>query len=231
MDYDDGPLKISSMKPADLKHLIQRGEGLYLEFKKRTPTPEKIAREMAALANTRGGKILVGVSDDGKITGITSFFEEEYLLTKAAEQICRPPLVITMELVQTPDGDVLLVEVPEATDKPVWIPTETSRLVYVRQGEESVLASEERTELLKHETGQEDHVTFEYGDNERQLFRFLHEYGEITVDRYAQLIHATTWRSSRILINLVRAGILELSNRDNVDYFVFSVDTNGTTHS
>lgn len=231
MDYSDGPLKISSMKPADLKHLIQRGEGRYLEFKKRTPSPEKIAREMAALANTRGGKVLVGVTDDGKITGIESFFEEEYLLSKAAEQICRPPLEISMELVQTPEGDVLLVEVPEAPEKPIWIPSENARLIYVREGEESVLASEERAELLRYEGDQEDHVTFEYGDDERQLFRFLHEYGEITVDRYAKLIHGTTWRSSRILVNLVRAGILKLSNRDNVDYFVFSVDSRGTTDS
>lgn len=224
MKYQDSPITVSSMTPRDLKHLIQMGEGTYLEFKKRTPDAKKIAREMAAFANTAGGTILVGVADDGVVTGVQAYFEEEYLLEKAAYQVCVPPLKISIELVHAIEGDVMVVRVPEAEMKPVYLKGKKRRQVFVRRDDESTLASEEMVDILKNETTEEG-VTFEYGDNEQKLFRFLNEYGEITVQKYAHLINVTTWRSSRILVNLVNAGILNLSNRDNVDYFTFSQRT------
>lgn len=56
------------MKAADLKILIQEGEGTTLEFKENLSA--SLAREMVAMANTIGGKILLGVRDDGFVTTI-----------------------------------------------------------------------------------------------------------------------------------------------------------------
>ncbi len=220
--YDSfDPIKVSSMNHKDLKNLIQMGEGTYLEFKKRTPTAAKIAREMAAFANGDGGTLLVGVSDSGEITGVEAFFEEEFLLQKAARELCDPVIELVIELVHTPEGDVMVIRVPESEIKPVYIRGKRGRLVFVRSRDESVLASEERVDILRNETSGEG-VTFEYGDNEQKLFRYLNEYGEITVQKYSHLINVTTWRSSRILVNLVSAGILHLSRREQIDYFTFS---------
>ncbi len=221
MNYSDGPITISSMRPRDLKNLIQTGESNYLEFKKTTPSARKIAREIAAFSNSDGGTILIGVNDDKSIHGIQAYFEEEYLLLKAAHDICKPAVDITIELIHCEDADVMAIRVPEAEIKPVYIAGKKKRLVFVRRNDESVLASDEMIEILKNETKGEG-VTFEYGDRERKLFRFLNEYGEITVDRYAHLVNVTTFRSSKILVNLVSAGILSLSYRDNVEYFTFS---------
>lgn len=54
----------------DLKQLVARGEGESLEFKRKAATPDKIVREMIAFANAGGGHLLVGISDDGEITGL-----------------------------------------------------------------------------------------------------------------------------------------------------------------
>lgn len=221
MNYTDGPIIISTMHPKDLKNLIQTGESRYLEFKKTTPSADKIAREIAAFSNTDGGTILIGVNDDKSIHGIQAYFEEEYLLQKAALEICRPAVTIAIELIHYSDLDVMVVTVPEAESKPVYIPGKNERLVFVRHNDESIIASDERIAVLKNESKGEG-VTFEYGDRERKLFRFLNEYGEITVERYSHLINVTTYRSSRILVNLVSAGVLSLSYRDNVEYFTFS---------
>jgi predicted HTH transcriptional regulator len=97
----NGEIVISDMSPADLRNLIQTGEGTYLEFKKTTPSPEKIAREIAAFANTKGGTILVGVDDYKNITGIRAYYEEEYLLQKAAHECCVPAVPIRIELVHS----------------------------------------------------------------------------------------------------------------------------------
>lgn len=219
-----GEIVISDMNLSDLRHLIKRGEGTYLEFKKRTPTPEKIAREIAAFANTKGGTILIGVDDYKNIIGISAYFEEEYLLYKAAYDICVPAVPIRIELVHAGSADVMVVQVEEAEKKPIYNKSKKKRLVFVREKDESILASDEMTEVLKTKYS-DDGVTFEYGEREQMLFRYLNEYNDITVLKYSQLINVTTFRASRILVNLVSAGVLKLFRKSETDYFEFS---NGT---
>jgi predicted HTH transcriptional regulator len=113
------------------------------------------------------------------------------------------------------------VKVPEMPSKPVYVKGETKRRVYVRRGDESVLASDELTEVLKQKHA-EAGVTFEYGENEQMLFRYLNEYGEITVQKYADLINQTTYRAGKILVTLVSAGILTLFTKGPTDYYAFS---------
>lgn len=221
MYFTDGEIIISSMKPQDLKNLIQTGENQYLEFKKTTPSPAKIARELSAFTNSGGGTLLIGVDDDKTITGIRAFFEEEYLLRKAAEDLCVPAVNIKIELVHLIDKDVMVVTVPEAENKPVYVKNKVKRRIYIRRSDESVLASDERVEILKHQSSGEG-VTFQYGEHEQQLFRYLNEYGEITVLAFANLINQTTYQASKILIKLASAGVLSLFTRNEVDYYTFS---------
>ena len=53
----------------NLKHLVRHGEGQRLEFKMKVKFPEKIVKELVAFANSDGGHLFIGVSDDGKIEG------------------------------------------------------------------------------------------------------------------------------------------------------------------
>jgi hypothetical protein len=220
----NGEIVISDMSPADLRNLIQTGEGTYLEFKKTTPSPEKIAREIAAFANTRGGTILIGVDDYKNVTGISAYFEEEFLLQKAAHECCVPSVPIQIELVHSGQLDVMVVKVPEASKKPVYNKSRKKRLVFIRERDESILASDEMAEILKKKYSGEG-VTFEYGQKEQMLFRYLNEYGEITVLKFSQLVNVTTYRASKILINLVSAGVLKLFRRSETDYYTFSNST------
>ena len=216
-----GEVKISKLTKADLKILISTGESLFLEFKHKVASPEKIAREMCAFANSKGGKILIGVSDNGEMLGIKSFLEEEFWLNKAANEVCTPEIDFTMELLHLGPKDIMIVDVPEAENKPVYVKTKNKRTVFVRHIDESVTASENKIEILKNESSDEE-FTFEYGEREQLLFRFLNEYGEITVERFSILINVTTYRASKILVNLTSAGILNLFERDNVEYYTFT---------
>lgn len=220
----NGEIRISQMSAADLRNLIQRGEGSFLEFKKTIPSPEKIAREIAAFANTKGGTILVGVDDHHNVTGVDGFFEEEYLLMEASQKQCVPAVPLEIELVHTGPLDVMVVRVAESETKPVYVKNRKKRQVFVRINDESVLASDEQTEVMKNRSSSEG-VTFEYGKNEQMLFRYLNEYGEITVSKFAQLINVTSYRASKILVNLVSAGILRLFRRYETDYFTFTETT------
>ena len=72
-----------------IKNLIAQGEHQQLDFKFEIDDARKIARTLSAFANTDGGKLLIGVKDNGNIAGIRS--DEEYHMIEAAAQMyCRP---------------------------------------------------------------------------------------------------------------------------------------------
>ncbi len=223
MQYSDA-IKVSKLTRSDLKNLIQTGESTFLEFKHSVASPEKIAREMAAFANTKGGTILIGVEDNGEILGVEGYHEEEFWLNQAAAEECVPEIPIEIELLNVGERDVLIVKVPEAIEKPIYVKGKQTRQVYVRLKDESVVASDEYIEVLKQNSSDEG-VTFEYGEKEQQLFRFLNEYGDITVKRFSLLISVTTYRAAKILVSLVSAGILDLFEKDGVTHYTFSHKT------
>ena len=100
------------MTPGDLRILIQEGEGTTLEFKESLSS--SFARELAALANTIGGKILLGVRDDGTVIGV----HDSNTLRSRIQDIarnCDPPVKVLAE----PVGGVVAVHVRESDAKPV----------------------------------------------------------------------------------------------------------------
>lgn len=216
-----GTVEISDMTKQDLKNLIATGESSFLEFKHKVASPEKLAKEIAAFANTKGGKLLIGVADNGEMVGVESYMEEEFWISQAAEDCCVPVPEISIELISAGGKDILLINVAEAEEKPVYVKGKNKRTVFVRREDESVVASDEMIEVMKYGSSEEG-VTFEYGENERLLFRFLNEYSDITVERFSILINKTTYTAAKILVNLVSAGVLDLFEKDGAAHYTFS---------
>ncbi|MFY0684163.1 MAG: ATP-binding protein [Balneola sp.] len=214
-------VSVSSMKIQDLNNLIATGESSFLEFKHKVASPEKIAREMVAFANTKGGKILIGVEDNGDIVGIESYYEEEFWLKQAANDVCVPPIPLNIEMIHVGKKDVLIVEIAESDQKPIATKGKKKRTVYIRKGEESVVATNDFIEVLKNKSAEEG-VTFEYGEREQQLFRFLKEYGDITIKRFSIISNITTYRAEKILVNMASAGVLDMFERKGVTHYTFS---------
>ncbi|RLD81534.1 MAG: ATP-binding protein, partial [Bacteroidetes bacterium] len=59
-----------------IQDLIKQGENQYQDFKFVINDSKKIARSLVAFANTDGGRLLVGIKDNGNITGVKT--EEEF---------------------------------------------------------------------------------------------------------------------------------------------------------
>jgi len=217
---------LSEMDYLDVKKLAQTGEGMYLEFKRTIPSAYKIAREIAAFANTKGGTLLIGVDDDKSLVGVMGYQEEEFLLDKAAQKLCKPAVDIKIEIVHFGDRDLLVIKVPEVTDKPVYVKGDGEQIVFMREKDQNKVASKELIEIIKKRNSDEG-ITFEYGPEEQKLFRYLNEYGEITVKKFAQIVNITRERASATLVNLVAAEILNLTRKDNTDYFTYSQKSEG----
>lgn len=100
------------MKPSDLAILLREGEGSMLEYKESISS--SFARELVAMANSAGGKILLGVRDDGTVKGITDSNDLRARIQDIARN-CDPPAKVLVERV----GKVMVVTVRESDAKPV----------------------------------------------------------------------------------------------------------------
>ena len=74
-----------------IEELIAQGEHQQLDFKFEVSDSKKIARTLSAFANTDGGRLLIGVKDNGAIAGVRS--EEEYYMIEAASTMYTHPSV------------------------------------------------------------------------------------------------------------------------------------------
>ena len=80
------------MTRKELDGLVTQGENDHLEFKTKASHPDKILKEFVAFANTRGGHLLIGVNDDGKISGLNNPEEDAEVMEQALSSHCRPKL-------------------------------------------------------------------------------------------------------------------------------------------
>jgi len=210
----------------ELKQLVALGEGLSLEFKRRTPRAERIAKEMVALANTQGGRIVLGVDDDGTISGVENASEERFLLRQAVETHCVPSVSYTTHRVVVGDRqDVVVVVIEESQSKPHFVAAESSTngdgTAYVRVEDRSVEASDETLEQLRNQRSGAG-VTFEFGETESLLMRYLDDYGRISVSQLAQLADIPPERASQTLLRLTKADLLHLHTAEEGEYFTLN---------
>jgi hypothetical protein len=125
-----------------LLEYIQKGEHENQDFKFAINDSKKIALSLSAFANTSGGRLLIGVKDNGKITGIRPE-EEKHMIEGAADLYCDPRPEILFTLIKTTNRkEVLVAEVLESNSKPVKaITPEGIWKAYIRLGDENALAS------------------------------------------------------------------------------------------
>ena len=216
----------------ELYDLIESGEGADVEFKRQFSSPEKIAREIIAFANTRGGYILFGVDDDGTVVGVRSEKSELEEIEHAAQFMIEPPVEIITENVHAGRGlDIVLVRVPESKDKPHTLveyessgrrAKEQSRMGFVRYEDKSVQASREVMNVMRGEHPEGPPLRLSIGYNEKTLFDYLERHGKITVDEFADLVNISRRRASKILVNLVRAGAVLLHSFEKTEFFTLA---------
>lgn len=217
---------ISRKKVLDM---IENGEGLNVEYKQRFSTHEKIAKEIIAFANTRGGFLFIGIDDSKKIYGIASEKGDNDLIREVAEKYCEPKVEITLECMNIEKKDVLVVEIPESQNKPHRIQDYKTSLdlntaaVYVRVNDKSVLASKEMIKILQTQTRGKTLEHYEVGTSEKVAFSYLDKNEKITVKELGKLANISDRRASRTLIKLVRANILLIHTKDNGEsYFTYA---------
>lgn len=228
------------MNYKDVNALIDEGEGFTIEFKRRISSPEKIARTIIAYANTRGGIILFGVDDDGSIVGVESEKSEIELIEIAGKDYCDPPILPDkIEVVPFDGKDVIVCSIAESHTKPHYYIGESSQFdakfaqngentrVYIRVNDNTVVASREVVKILENENPGAPPLKLSIGENEKRLFAYLEEHKRITARDLGKLINISDRRASRLLVRLVRAGVIRIHTQEKQDYYTLAYDIDG----
>ncbi len=188
--------------------LIAEGEHQQLDFKFEISDSRKIARTLVAFANTNGGRLLVGVKDNGAIAGVRT--EEEYYMVEAAASIyCKPPILFKVKnwIVETRTVSEVSVQRSEI---PVFAQDEKGRwLAYIRVADQNILANRVLLEVWKRRN--KPHGTFiEYSKSENELLAYLSVNEQITISKFTRISRLTQLQAENIMINLICLDIIDM---------------------
>ena len=124
-----------------LTSLIREGEHQQQDFKYRVSDACKLAKSVSAFANTDGGRLLIGVRDDGHLSGVRSE-EEIYMMHQAAYKYCRPEASIKFDTYHVDGRTIVIATVPPSERRPVCAIGEDGKTrAYIRIADENIVAS------------------------------------------------------------------------------------------
>lgn len=203
----------------EIHKIAQQGEGLRIEFKKKAAFPEKIVKEVIALANTEGGYLLIGVDDDGTVSGQRFIEEEVFVMQKAIGQYIQPNLNYQVEIIKlTQKKGVAVFNIPKSEGRPHFLMEENRRKAFVRVKDRSIQASKEMWEILKRGKNPKDMI-FTYGEKENILMKSLVENGKITLKEFQFLAKLPRFLASKTLVRLVLANVIKIVPQEKEDFF------------
>ncbi len=191
-----------------IRDLIREGEHQQQDFKYAITDSRKIARTLVAFSNTDGGRLLIGVKDNGRIAGVRSD-EEMYMVETAAITFCKPEVKFTTTLHEIDQKTVLEVNVPPATNRPYRAPDDHGRWhAYVRVGDENFMAN--RVLIRTWQRKKRKRGTWvRYSRPEHILMRYLAEHESISQRHFRKIARISPASAENILVNFLSWNILD----------------------
>ena len=210
------------MKTKDrLSELIAEGEHQQQDFKYEISSVSKIAHSVSAFANTEGGRLLVGVRDNGTIAGVRSD-EEIYMIDAAAHTGCRPEVDCTWETVKAEGHTVLIATIPASARRPVMAREEDGRWrAYVRIADENIVASPVHLALWQSEQ-HADGTLLRFTEQQSAALDQLAKEGEagLTLNQFCRRVSLSRKSAIRLLADLVRFALVKMEYRGQQFRFV-----------
>ena len=190
------------------------------DFKYCISDSRKIARSLVAFANTDGGRLLIGVKDNGRIAGVRSE-EEYYMVESAAKMYSKPPIDFTTKQHHIEGKTVLEVVVELSPEKPHFARDDDGKWwAYFRKDDENRLANKIMIEVWKRQKSP-DGILINYSDDEKILLDYLAANEEISVSKYSRIAHLTYKKAEEIIINFRTLNILKDCVGDTrIDYAI-----------
>ena len=138
------------MNKIELLEIIKKGEDSFTEFKEEMAHQDNLAAEIVAFANTEGGNLIIGVSDDGEILGVTDLDKEMQRIDNICSNNCEPTVYTTIEKFIIDDRKIMIVKIPKGPQRPY----RTNRGIhYIRTASGKRIASPGELRLIHQASG------------------------------------------------------------------------------
>jgi len=206
-----------------LSKLILEGEHQGQDFKYCINDSKKIARSLVAFANTDGGRLLIGVKDNGNIAGVRS--DEEYYMVESAAKIYSKP-EINFEVKQHfMDGKTVLeVNIKPSASKPHFALDDNGKwLAYFRRNDENRLANKILIDVWKKQNSKKG-IFIQYTESEKFLLDFLEKNQSISLSAFSRKAQITYREAERIISDFIVLGVLTI--REGEKAFLYSLSEN-----
>lgn len=186
-----------------LLSLIREGEHQQQDFKYRVADACKLAKSVSAFANTDGGRLLIGVSDDGHLSGVRSE-EEIFMMHQAAYKFCKPEPSISFDTYHAEGRTIVIATVPPSAKRPVYARDEKGKMrAYIRIKDENILASPVHLSFWQ-ESQKFRGSVITYDDSVRQLLSIMK--GSQTLNQIVRLSKLPRHKVIVLLARLIRFG-------------------------
>lgn len=191
-----------------IRQLVSEGEHCHQDFKFEISDARKIARSLSAFANTEGGRLLIGVKDNGKIAGVRSD-EEIYMIEAAATMYCQPKVELETRTYQVEGKTVLEIRINEAVSKPVYALDEANKpWAYLRIKDENILATPVHLRMWQHNKKPEG-VLIAFTEREQRLLNILKEKENLSLNQCCKLCRLNRKTACELLADFIRFGLVE----------------------
>lgn len=201
-----------------IKKLIRDGEHQHQDFKYCITDSRKIAKSLVAFANTEGGKLLIGVKDNGSITGVRT--DEEFFMVEAAAQLySRPEVKFETRKWEVEGKTVLEIDIPKSETMPHYAQNENKKwLVYIRVDDRNLLANAVLLKVWKKQK-QKKGIHISYTSKEKKLFSYLEENKTITLSKFCKIAQISRRKAEKILSDLIVLDILDIVFTEKQVYY------------
>jgi ATP-dependent DNA helicase RecG len=145
----------NKMTPDRLHQILKQPENSLLELKRDDIRPENLAKEIVALANFRGGEIILGVDDETReIIGIQRENLEEWVMDTVLKRYITPSIIpVYKEIVLESGKKIATLYIEQGNLKPYAVKKNDSETIYIRVGSTSRVADREQILRMSQEAG------------------------------------------------------------------------------
>jgi len=192
-----------------IRQLIRNGESQQLDFKYEISDARKMAKTFSAFANTDGGRLLIGVKDNGRISGIRSE-EEAFMAESSAHLYCKPLVDYSLRKWIIDGKPILEIEVPPSRQKPHYARNEQNQWVaYVRVNDQNFAANAVLINYWKMQH-QRKGIYMSLGNAEKALMEHLAGHGSVTLRDVMRIARIGRNSAENMLVNLMGMRIIDI---------------------
>ena len=192
-----------------IRKLIAEGEHQQLDFKFGINDSRKIARTLAAFANTDGGRLLIGVKDNGAIAGVRSE-EEFYMIQAASEMFTRPVVPFEVKEWTVNQKRILEIIVPAVKDVLHSAPEKKDDyLIYTRVKDENYPVNSVWLKAYKWKHSKTG-TFIRFSESETFLLDYLEKEPSVTQSRYCKLAKINSREAENIIAGFVAIGMVSI---------------------